>query len=676
MSDKTRNLALISHGGAGKTTLTEMCLLNTNQINEPGSIDKGNTRSDFTPEEKDHKYSISNSYFSFSWKDKKVNLIDTPGYADFRGEVTSALRIVEGAVLLIDGTSGIEVNTKFVWDIAKKNNLARFIFVNKMDKDGANFGEVFEELSNKFDDNLVPLTIPCGSGEDYRGVIDLLAEQLITENGKEDIPEEFADTAEEYRLELIEATVELDDELMMKYLEDEPIKDKEIAKALSKGVKERKIVPLLAGTALNNSGVKQLLEYTVELTPSPQSLGNITAGDVEIDISEDAPFIGIVSKTMVDPYIGKLSIFRIYAGKLNKDTEIYVPRADVKLKTNKFYKLNGAEQETVEELVAGDIGAVAKMDELETSDTISSTDLNVELDKIEFPEPMLIKAVQSAGDGDDEKLASALNRISQEDPTFKVDYNRETKQMLVTSMGSVHLSVIKDICKRKFDVSFDMVEPRVAYRETIQTKTNVEEKYKKQSGGRGQYGHVFLRLEPLTRGKGFEFEEEIFGGAIPNQYIPAVEKGVKEAMKEGILAGYPVVDVKAVVYDGSYHNVDSSEMAFKIASSKAFKNGMTQSKPVLLEPIMNVEVSVPDTFMGDIMGDLNSRRGRIMGMDPKDGKQVIKAQVPQGEMFSYATDLKSITGGYGKFTMEFSHYDKVPENEAEAIIKEAQEESE
>ncbi len=681
MSDKTRNFAFISHGGAGKTVLTEMCLYNSGIIDNPGSIDAGNTHSDFTPEEKDHKYSITNSYFNFPWKENTINLIDTPGYADFKGEVASALRVVEGAVLLIDGTSGIEVNTNYVWKMAEENNVSRFIFINKMDKEGANFSEIYTELKENFSVNLVPLTIPYKEGKEYKGIINLLNNKFIdSDQKKKDIPDEALDFTGEYRMELMEAIVERDDELMMKYLEDEEISDQELMEVLLKGVKNRELVPLMSGSALENSGVQELLNNLVKLVPDVEYY-NIIEGEyegekVEIETVEDAPVVGIIAKTMVDPYIGKLSIFRLYSGKLNTGCEIYVPRLDTTLKISKLYKLNGSEQETVDKLVAGDIGAVAKMDELETSDTISSPDIKIEVDKIEFPTPMLTKAVIPLSEGDEEKLSSSLQRISLSDPTFKVNYKKETKQQLVTAMGTVHLSVIKDLCKRKFDVTFDTLDPKVAYRETIRKKIEVEEKYKKQSGGRGQYGHVLIRLEPLPRGKGFEFDEEIFGGAIPNQYIPAVEKGIREAMEEGILAGYQVVDFKAVVYDGSYHSVDSSEMAFKIAASKAFKSGLKEAKPVLLEPIMNIEVIIPENFMGDIMGDLNSRRGKIMGMDPENSLQKIKAQVPEGEMFNYASDLKSITGGYGKFTMEFSHYDKVPSDIAEKIIEESKKEEE
>ena len=679
-----KNFSFISHGGAGKTTLTEDVLFNAGKIDQRGNVDEGNTKSDFIPEEKEHKYSINSSYFSFEWQNNQLNLIDTPGYADFRGEVASATRMVESSILLINADSGIEVNTNYVWDIAVNNDNSRFIFINKFDKEGTTFKEVINELKDNFEDSLLPITIPYKNGDDYNGIIDLLKEEYIEyKDGKETkgkLNDEQKELLEEYKLEIMESIVELDEELMMKYLEDEDITDKEMNKALLKGVLSNSIVPVFSGSALLNSGVKTLMDYLLKLAPSPADKGSINViqdeEKREYEISEEGPFIGMVGKSMVDPYIGKLSIFRVYSGSVNKGEDIYVPRLKDSYRVSKLYKLNGSEQDQVDTLIAGDIGAVAKLDDLETSDSITKDKLDVKMDPIEFPVPMLTKAAVPADGADNEKMSSAIQRYSLEDPTFKVDYNKETKQLLVTGMGTVHLSVVNDICKRKFDVGFNLVAPKVEYKETIRKKVSVEEKYKKQSGGRGQYGHVMIRFEPLPHGKGFEFDEEIFGGAIPSQYIPAVEKGILETKDEGILAKYPVVDFKATVYDGSYHDVDSSEMAFKIAASKAFKQAMKKAKPVLLEPIMEITVTVPESFMGDIMGDLNSRRGKISGMEPQDGTQKIKAKVPQSELFDYATDLKSITGGYGHYTMEFSNYERVPDEISDKIIEERKEQEE
>ncbi|MGM0419416.1 MAG: elongation factor G [Bacillota bacterium] len=675
-----KNLALVSHGGAGKTTFNEMILLNSGKIKEAGKVENGNTASDFTPVEKKQQYSITNSYFSFPWKKKHVNLIDTPGYADFRGEVASAFSMVEGAVVLIDGSSGVEVNTHYVWNKAKDNNIARFMFINKVDKDGIEFGSLFADLQAFSDIPLIPMTIPAGTGEDYNGVLNLLTgEHIDKEGNRSEIGDEYQDLYDEYYLELIEGVVESDDELMMKYLEDQEITNKEVTDALFKAVADYTAVPVFSGVAVENSGVKEAFDYIIRLNPNAtmtSGLKDAEGKEVDIEFNQEGSLLSRVGKTMVDPYIGKLSIFRVFKGVVNKDSDLVIANRDINIRTTKFYKLNGSEQETVDELVAGDIGAVAKIDEIETSDTISNPGDGIILSPLELPEPMLVQKVYPVEGDDEEKMSNAIQRYSQEDLTFKVDYNRVTKELLVYGMGTVHFDVIKKICKEKFDVSFQTDVPSVEYKETIQSKADVEEKYKKQSGGRGQYGHVMIRFEPLSSGKGFEFEEEIFGGAIPSQYIPAVEKGIKEAKEEGVLAGYPVVDFKAILYDGSYHDVDSSEMAFKIAASKAFKKALEQANPVLLEPVMKVEVTVPDRFMGDIMGDFNSRRGRILGMDPRNGKQIIKAQVPQAEMFTYSTELKSLTGGYGSFTMEFSHYDRLPEKESDDVIKNARQSEE
>lgn len=629
-TSEIRNLALVGHRGAGKTTISEMILAEAGEVEEPGSVDQENTASDFTPEEMDRGYSIFNSYFTFNWKNSRFNLIDTPGYIDFQGEAGSALSMVEGAMVVVNSDSGIEVNTDFAWKQAENKGVTRFIFINKLDKEETDFDEVFQELSEYCDQPLIPLTVPAVEEDQIEGLIDVLSEKLITDEGdKQDIPEKYAAMIDEYRTDLIEAAVESDDELMLRYLEDEEISDEEITDALFDSVKEELAVPVFAGAAEENLGVLEAFDYIRKLLRSPAGeleLEDVSGEKVAVDPDPEGELLAQVTKTMVDPYIGKLSIFRIFDGTINEVEELYVPRLGREISTNKFYQLSGDEQEQVEELIAGDIGAVAKVTELETSDTITNPERGVELKEIDLPEPMLVQKVVALDDESEDKMSDAIQRYSQEDLTFKVNYNNETKELLVNAMGTVHLNVIQDICQRKFDVSFDTRKPSVAYKETIQTKADVEHRFKKQSGGRGQFGHVMLLIEPLPRGEGYEFKEEIFGGAIPNQYIPGVEKGVQEAMEEGVLAGYPVVDCRSTVYDGDYHEVDSSEMAFKIAASKAFKKGMEQAKPVLLEPIMNVRIIVPEEYMGDIMGDLNSRRGQIQGMDPENGKQVIKAK--------------------------------------------------
>ncbi|MCC3144762.1 elongation factor G [Halanaerobium sp. Z-7514] len=675
-SKDIRNFCFISHGGAGKSTLTEMLLYNAGAIEQPGSVDKGSSKSDFSAVEKDHKHSVHNSYFNFEWHNKLFHFIDTPGYADFRSEVVSALKMVESAVLLVDAASGIEVNTGYVWELADKNDLAKAVFINKIDKEEADFDKVVAELRSTYDDNFAVVTIPYYEDGKLVGIIDLLDEKMFKmEEGLEhpyDIPASEEDRVAEFELELIESIVELNEELMIKYLDDEKITNKELTKAFEEEIAGEELVPVFAGSAVNNCGVAKFLDDLSKILPSAAEshINHLVKSGSAPETTAESKFSAQICKTMVDPYIGKLSIFRVFSGKLERDDRVYIPNIDEEIKVSKLYKLNGADQRNVDDLTAGEIGAVAKIDLLETSYTMRDPEMDVYYNELEFPKPMYTRAAYPADGVDEEKMASVLQRYSDSDPSFNVEYNKTTKELLLTGMGTIHFIMIKDECKRKYDVDFTTTEPKVAYRETIQKTVDVEEKYKKQSGGRGQYGHVLMKMKPLPRGKGFEFEEEIFGGAIPGQYIPAVEKGIIEAKQEGTLAGYPVVDFKVVLYDGSYHDVDSSEMAFKIAASKAFRKGLAQAKSVLLEPIMNVKVTVPQDFMGDIMGDFNSRRGRIQGMDPTDGKQIIKAKVPQSEMFNYAVDLKSITGGYGSFDMEFSHYDKVPGDISEKVIEE------
>jgi elongation factor G len=674
-SKDIRNFCFISHGGAGKSTLTEMLLYNAGVIEQPGSVDKGNSQSDFSAVEKKHEHSVHNSYFNFEWHNKLFHFIDTPGYADFRSEVISALRMVESAVLLVDATAGIEVNTGYVWNLAKENDLAKAVFINKIDKEEADFDKVVDELRATYNDSFAIVTIPYYEGGKFVGIIDLLDEKLYKSvDGKPEaypIPETERERVEDYELKLTEEIVELKEDLMIKYLDGEKITIKELTKAFEEEVAGEQLVPVFAGSALRNCGVSKFLDDLTKIFPSASEVHSdhlVESGGV-LKPEPDSKFSAQVCKTMVDPYIGKLSIFRVFSGELERDDLVFIPNIEEEIKVTKLYKLNGKDQKNVDKLTAGEIGAVAKLDELETSFTMRDPETDIYYHELEFPKPMYSRAAYPADGIDEEKMASALQRYSDSDPTFKVNYNKETKELICDGMGTIHFIMIKEECQQKYDVDFIIQEPKVAYRETIQRKTDVEEKYKKQSGGRGQYGHVVMKVEPLPRGRGFEFEEEIFGGAIPGQYIPAVEKGIIEAKEKGALAGYPVVDFKVVLYDGSYHDVDSSEMAFKIAASKAFRNALAQAKSVLLEPIMSVDVTVPQDFMGDIMGDFNSRRGRIEGMDPQNGKQIIKAKVPQAEMFNYAVELKSITGGYGSFDMKFSHYDKVPSDISAKIIE-------
>ncbi len=674
-----RNIGLISHGGVGKTTLTDTLLYNCGLVDRLGRVDDENSNSDFLPEEKKRRISINSSFFTLPVDDCQLNLIDTPGYGDLAGDVKSSLRIVDGALLMCCALSGVQVNTRRYWEYTDQYQLPRMVMINKLDREDSSFEQTLEDLRENFDAGLTPLVIPIGSGDDFKGVVDLLQKKayLYQEDGsasESDIPDEMASAVEEMSMELLENLVETDEELMMKYLEDEEISFEELQSALREAVIEGEMVPVVAGSAVKNIGLDLLLSYMASVFPSPLEVEQERVTEVEsgeeviLAADKDAPLAALVAKTMVDPYVGRLNVVRVYSGQLTPDQEIYNVNRDEKEKVGKIFQLFGQEQENLEAALPGQIVALGKLSVTKTGDSLASSDRLVQFPDLDLPRPSLPLAVQPESEGDEEKISTALSRYAEEDPTFTVHHNAETKELIITCMGQLHIDIARDISQRKFGIGFVTSVPRVAYKETLQKKVDVEEKYKKQSGGRGQYGHVYIKVEPLPRGQGFVFEEDIFGGAIPNQYIPAVEKGIEEAMQEGVLAGYPVVDVKATCYDGSYHSVDSSEMAFKIAASKAFKKAMKNARPVLLEPIMEIEVTVPEQFMGDIIGDLNGKRGKILGMEPVGKKQIIKAQAPQAEIFSYATDLKSITGGQGSFDMEFSFYDKVPPSESEDII--------
>lgn len=680
-TEQIRNIALISHSGAGKTTLTEAMLFRCGIVDRLGKVDDGTTVSDWTPEEKNRKVSINSTYLPVLYKDHKINVIDAPGYSDFIGDVHGALRAADGAVMVVCAASGVEIDTKRYWRMAEAIELARVIFVNKMNRESADFRKVMDELQSDFGTHVVPVVIPMGAAHDFKGVIDILKKKAYffkDDLGKnvevKDIPAEYNDDVDEFRMMMMESLVETDDELLMKYLDEQPLSDEELIPALSKATRVGKLVPVIAGAALNCAAVEILMDYIVDALPAPNHRGEVkgfkpgTEDAIIRPISVDAPMSAFVTKTIVDPFVGRLSIFKVLSGKLHSDTEYLNATRDHKEKLGKVYFMKGKDQEQTTEVIAGDIAAVAKLN-ASTGDTLCAIEAPIQYSAVLFPEPMYSVAVYPKNEGDEEKVGTAMNKLADEDPTFFVFHDTETKELVAKCMGTQHIEVIREVVKRKFGVEFTIHAPKIAYRETILAKTNTEEKYKKQSGGKGQYGHVLMRMEPMTRGEGYSFGEEIFGGSIPGNFIPAVEKGVKEAMESGILAGYPVVDVKTVVYDGSYHPVDSSEMAFKIAASKAFKKGMEHAQPVLLEPVMDVEITVPDEMMGDIMGQMTTKRGKILGMEPiEGGRQLIRAQAPMAEMWNYAIDLKAMTGGQGSFTMKPSHYDKVPERTAEEIM--------
>lgn len=689
-TERIRNVALISHGGAGKTSLAEAMLYTSGAINRLGKVDAGNTTTDFDPDEIKRQVTIGTALAPLEWKGVKVNLLDTPGFFDFIGEVQGALRVADSAIVAVCAVSGVEVGTEKVWSYADTYNLPRLVFVNKIDRENANFDAVLEQLRQFFGVKVFPLQFPLGQENSFKGVIDLVKMKALvyTDNTglalqEEDIPAELQEKALNLREKLVEAAAEADDELMEKYLEEEPLSEEEINRALRIGTLEGKIVPVLCGSGIMNYGIQPLLDLVTSALPSPADRppapGTLPGkADEEVVRKADPgePLSALVFKTLADPYVGRVNYFRVYSGTLKADSQVFNFNKEKAERIGSLFFMRGKNQIQTDQIIAGDIGAVAKLAVTATGDTLGDKNNPIVFPPIEFPEPVISFAVEPKSKGDEEKVSAGLARFLEEDPTFRVERNTETKQIIISGMGDMHLDVIVERLSKKFGVDVNLKTPKVPYKETIRGTSKKEGKYKKQSGGRGQYGHVFLEISPLPRGEGFVFEDKIVGGVVPRQYIPAVEKGVLEAMEEGNLAKYPVVDIKVSLYDGSYHTVDSSEMAFKIAASMALRGAIDQADPVLLEPIMDVEVTIPENFMGDIMGDLNSRRGRIQGMAPGQGLQVIKAQVPLAEMFDYAIDLRSMTQGRGFFTMKFSHYEEVPFQEAEKIIAAAKAERE
>ncbi|SHK27572.1 elongation factor G [Anaerobranca californiensis DSM 14826] len=685
-NSKIRNIAIISHGGAGKTSLAESMLYTAGAVSRLGRVDDGTSIFDYDQEEIKRKITINTSMAPCEWEGHKINIIDTPGYFDFVGEVKGALRVVDGTILVLCAASGVEVGTEIVYDYAEEQRLPKIIFINKMDRENANFFNVIDELKEKYGNKVVPIQIPIGAEANFKGLVDILkGKAYIFEGDKKyvegDIPKDLLDKFKEYKEALTEAVAEGCDDLLMKYLEGEELTEEEIMQGLKDGVKEGKILPVLCGSAYKNIGIPQLLSFINFALPSPIDKGKVKARlkneDIEINVDEKEKFTALVFKTMADPYVGKLTFFRVYSGTLKSDSVIYNATKKVTERVGQLFLMKGKNQEPVDFVQAGDIAAVAKLQETSTGDTLCDKEMDLIIAPIEFPRPVISFAVEPKSKNDEEKVGSGLARFLEEDPTFKVERNSETKQTIISGMGELHLEIIVNRLSKKFGVDVDLKNPKIPYKETIKGKAKVEGKHKKQSGGRGQYGHVWIEFEPLPRGEKFQFVDKIFGGAVPRNYIPAVEKGLIEAMEEGILAGYPVVDIKATLFDGSYHSVDSSEMAFKIAASLAFKKAMQQAQPVLLEPIVNAEIIVPEQFMGDIMGDMNSRRGRILGMEPLGGGlQKVKAQAPLAEMYRYSIDLRSMTQGRGSFTMEYSHYEEVPPHIQEQIVKEAQREKE
>jgi len=663
-----RNVVLLSHQGAGKTSLTESMLFTSGAIQRLGSVEDGTATSDYDPLEVERHMGINLSLLPFEWQGVKLNLIDTPGYADFIGEVRSGLRVTEGALVVVCAASGVEVGTEQMWGDAEKANLPRLIFVNKMDRDNADFFSTLKGIQAKLSPRCLPLQLPIGSQSDFQGIVDLVTmKAYIGANLQEaEIPSTLQEQAEASREKLVEAVVEIDDELINKYLEGEPINNEEISAAIKKSTLAGKLVPIFTGSALQGIGTQQVLNGICSYLPSPEEKDAFVAKNVSTSDQEDvnpnseSPLSSLVFKTSADPYVGKLSYFRVYSGVISSNSQVWNANKNSVERIGQLFTVLGKNQQQVPQVAAGDIGAVARLSLTTTGDTLCAREHPVIFRGIEFPEASFSMAIQPRTKTDLDKMSTVLPRICEEDPSLQTRREVDTNEFIISGVGDSHLEIVKEKIRRKFGVEVKLDLPKIPYKETITMSTKAEYKHKKQSGGHGQYGHVFLELEPLSRGGGFEFAKKIFGGAIPQNYIPSVEKGVNEAKQEGILAGYPVVDMKVTLYDGSFHAVDSSDIAFKIAAAQALKKGLSQGQPVLLEPIMNLTITVPEMYTGDIASDLNTKRGRVLGMSPSDGINVIEAQAPYAELLHYAIDLRSMTQGRASFAMEFDHYEEVP----------------
>ncbi len=679
--EQIRNVVFLGHGGCGKTMLAEAMLFSTKAIDRFGKVDDGTAAMDYDPEEIKRKISISTAVAPLEYRDHKVNLLDTPGFFDFVGEVKGAIRATDAACIVACAVSGVEVGTEKAWSHAEEQGLSRIVVINKMDRENANFDNTVKALRDRFGTNLIPLLIPVGAADKFQGVVDILKNKaFVWEGGKmseKPVPGDLSDSIEEYRMMLTEAAAETDDDLLNKYLEGQELTHDELLVGVRKGVVAGRIVPVLAGSALKQIGIANILDIIADFLPSPADRGELSGetpnskAEEKRKPADNEPFSALVFKTMADPFVGKLTLFRVLSGTFKSDSQIFNASKGVGERVGQLFILRGKTQEPASELGAGDIGAVAKLQETFTGHTLCDKDKPIVYEPIDFPKPKLSLAVEPKAKGDEDKIGTGLARLTEEDPTFEVRKDTVTHEIVASGMGDLHIEVITSKLHKKFGVEVTLKAPKIAYKETIKGTVKVEGKHKKQSGGRGQFGHIWVEMSPLPAGTGFEFVDKIFGGAVPRNYIPAVEKGMVEAMEKGVLAGYPVVDVRVTLVDGSYHPVDSSEMAFKIAAHLAFKKGFMEAKPILLEPIMNVVVRTPEEFMGDIIGDLNKKRGKILGMEPDGKYQTVKALAPQAELTKYAIDLRSMTQGRADFSVTFDHYEEVPAHQAEAIIAEA-----
>ncbi|MCX7991880.1 MAG: elongation factor G [Proteobacteria bacterium] len=680
--ERCRNIGIMAHIDAGKTTVTERILYYTGVSYKIGEVHEGTATMDWMEQEQERGITITSATTTCFWRNHRVNIIDTPGHVDFTIEVERSLKVLDGAIAVFCAVGGVEPQSETVWRQADKYRVPRIAFVNKMDRVGADFFRVVDMMYERLGTNPVPVVIPLGAEDKYQGIIDLVRMRAVVWEDEtlgakfhyEEIPSEYRSQAEEWREKLIEKISDIDESVMEKYLEGGEITEAEIISTLRKGTLDFKIIPVLCGSAFKNKGVQPLLDAVVDYLPSPIDIppikGKTPDGSEEIrKVDDNEPFSALAFKIMTDPFVGQLTYFRVYSGTLESGSYIYNSTKGKKERIGRLLKMHANKREEIKEVLAGDIAAAVGLKFTTTGDTLCDENKPIILEAMEFPEPVISIAVEPKTKADQEKLGMSLQKLAMEDPSFRVKTDEETGQTIISGMGELHLEIIIDRLMREFKVEANVGKPQVAYKETITKKAKAEGKYIRQTGGRGQYGHCWIEIEPLEPGSGFIFENKIVGGVIPKEYIPAIEKGIREALDLGVLAGYPVTDVKVVLFDGSYHEVDSSEMAFKIAGSMAFKEGFSKASPILLEPIMKVEVVTPENFMGDVMGDLNSRRGRIQGMEMRGSAQVINAFVPLADMFGYATDLRSMTQGRATYTMQFSHYEPVPANIAEQILK-------
>ncbi len=679
-----RNFSVVAHGGAGKTSLVEAMLFSAGAVDRMGSVEAGNTVTDFDPEEIDRKITISSAVAFCDWKSHRMNIIDTPGFINFIEDTRGCLRVSDGAVIIVSAISGVKAETEKIWKYACEFELPRIMFVNKMDRENASFSRAVSDIEKSFESEAIALNIPIGEGPSFEGIVDVLRMKAYAfeEGGAKeiDIPASMSEEVETYRKKLVEKIAEADDELLERYLEGGDLTEEEILRGVKEGSLTRRFIPVVCGSATRNQGVDMLMEMVLLCLPSPLEMARIhpirgrnpkDGSDVLRQPDEKEPFSAYVFKTIADPFTGKLTLLRVYSGSFSSDSTVYNSTTGVKERVGQVFYLLGKKHISVQTLGPGEIGVVAKLKETNTGDTLCDGADPIVFEKVRFSDPIISYAIEPKSKGDEEKVSVGLQRILEEDPTLRFHRDEETKEMIISGMGQVHIEVALQKLKRKFGVDVEMKTPKIPYRETIRAKAKAQGKYKKQSGGRGQYGDCWIEIEPLPRGGGFEFVNRIVGGVIPRQYIPAVEKGIVETMKGGVLAGYPMVDVRVILYDGSYHSVDSSEMAFKIAGSFAIKKAAAEAKPILLEPIMRVEVITPDDALGAVIGDLNAKRGKVQGVEPQaGGNQKITALVPMSEMLTYANQLNSLTSGRGLYSMEFSHYEDVPGHIAQKLIEE------